>query len=193
MICSTASACVQNNAKVASMCGCWPVEMLFWCSNKSCMVCLCSAHWLYSLSNQTIFLQQRWCMHVGITFQTGCAILRISALPNSFLPHSLSIVPTSRFAGLPPLTMVTGNHCGSCSDSMLYQLLTAAFWYNSDTLAEWAALAHLGILNKQNEFHIVRIYGWGWNLWGCPVCTHALSHALLALPFCSTCLRSETC
>lgn len=51
---------------------------------------------------------------------------------------------------------------------------------------------YLGVPNKQNELHILRIYRWwGWHLWSHLLSTHALSHALFAFAFCRTCLQCK--
>ena len=99
-------------------------------------------------------IRQRLCLMMSLahcsigkgecTFQSGCDILRISAFPNSFLPHSLSMVPTSKFAGLPPLTIVTGHQSGSC-----------IVWFSYDwqqTLTKDCSIFTFGFLtNKMNS------------------------------------------
>ena len=51
--------------------------------------------------------------------------------------------------------------------------------------------AYLGVTDKQNELHIFRVHRrCGRHLWSCSLRALALSHALLAFPFCSTRLHT---
>lgn len=117
-------------------------------------------------------------------------MLRIKALPNSFLPHSLSIVPTSKFAGRPPLTMLTGSHCGSCSPRSFWLLKTLL--QQSDGTETHYLWTDLGILDKQHKLYVFRVYSWsGWHLRSCSLAAHALPHALLAFAFSSAGLQKQ--
>ena len=117
-------------------------------------------------------------------------MLRIKALPNSFLPQSLSIVPTSKLAGRPPLTMLTGSHCGSCSPRSCWLLKTPTYQSGGTEIRRlWTDLR---ILDKQHKLYIFRIYSWsGWHLRSCPLAAHALPHALLAFAFSSAGLQKQ--
>ena len=120
----------------------------------------------------------------GCTFQRGCAILRISAFPNSFFPHSLSRLLASKLAGLPPLTMVNGHHSRSCIATVLQKLI------GEPASPSTSCTAYLWTPNKHNKLHILRIYRWrSWHLWSHLLSTPTLAHALLAFAFPSTYLR----
>lgn len=146
-------------------------------------------HIVHSKSRCLICKQQQDA-EIWLTFHSGCAMLRIRALPKSFLPHSLSIVPTSKFAGRPPLTMLTGSHCGSCSQDHFGCSKTLIC--QSDATETHRLRTDLGVLDKKHKLYIFRIYSWsGWHLRSCSLAAHALPHALLAFAFSSAGLQKQ--